>query len=143
MANTLEEAKDILATGIAMGLNTPAIPGMVAWRVDILDTSIFDPMEAGGVTLGFYPTQKAAMRALARWVVRDLISIEEAGLEAPWETAGESADQWLSSRTAADIVNEYFVGSESEFYEIKEIRIMGGGNPEGPLTLAECSTIQE
>lgn len=132
---TIDEAVALIATGHALGLNTPTPTGMTIWSVrtgflgeEDQETEIDEGKHP------VYPTEEAARIALANILLH---SYAAGKATAPWNTHLEyeevnlgskeeasRAETWLASHTASEIVTEYYERYSGEWYQIQESTVV-------------------
>ena len=135
---SLEECLDILGTGIALGLQTNALPGMVVYEATVTDRG-----ERLDWSLGTFPDRDSALRALARWAVREWVE----GWQEPWVNDPDNEerspdgsalmDEWLQSRSLQDIIDQHQRQSD-DILLVNEVTIqpaLPGGRQ--PITFEE------
>jgi len=124
VTDSVERCRDILATAAALGMQVKAIPGSIAYEAHVADGS-----EDYDWSLGIFPDLASAQRALAQWVIRELV---ESGDE-PWlrESRGSVndegdalLDEWLQTKTPAQVI-EYYEQRSSDALAINEMVISG------------------
>ena len=138
--DSVERCRDVLATAAALGMPVEAIPGAIVYEAHVTDGS-----EDYDWSLGIFPDRASAQRALAHWVVHELV---ESGDE-PWlrEARGDVDDEgdallneWLQSTTPAQVV-EYYEQRSSDTLVVNEMTINRSLlSADVPLTASEIFT---
>lgn len=118
--DTVDAARDTIATAITLGVPLPVTPGMTFWMA-------FVTLEHGDSDfyLGPCPTKDDILSLLREWVVNEWDNVSWG----PWEEGDDAAaarQAWLTEHTDEEIVNSYFEGTDADTFSILDGSVVAG-----------------
>ena len=136
---TLEKYRETLSTAAALGMSVNGIPGMTVYNaiIGVDHENIL-------IELGLFPDKVSAQRAIALWVVREMVetgtamgSMHLSGKSHDWDE--KLFSEWLAKATLEEIIDEYFVDHGTDAWEINEVSIAPHA-PACPVSIDEAFT---